>query len=41
MSFITEGKLSRRTFALAVMADVVPGSSTVYYGVEVSWALPL
>ena len=30
-----------RAFALAVMADVVPGSRTISYGVEVSWALPL
>ena len=34
-------KLSRRAFALAVMADVVPGRRTMRYGVEVSWALPL
>ena len=31
----------RRAFALAVMADVVPGRRTMRYGVEVSWALPL
>ena len=40
-SYIPEDKLSRRAFALAVMADVVPGSRTMRYGVEVSWALPL
>ena len=40
-SFIPEDKLSRRVFALAVMADVVPGRRTMRYGVEVSWALPL
>ena len=40
-SFIPEDKLSRRAFALAVMADVVPGRRTMRYGVEVSWALPL
>ena len=28
-------------FALAVMADVVPGRKTMRYCVEVSWALPL
>ena len=33
--------LSRRAFALAVMADVVPGRRTMRYGVEVSCALPL
>ena len=36
-----EDKLSRRAFALAVMADVVPGSRTMRYGVEVSCALLL
>ena len=36
-----EDKLSHRAFALAVMADVVPGRRTMRYGVEVSWALPL
>ena len=40
-SFIPEDKLSRRAFALAVMADVVPGRRTMRYSVEVSWALPL
>ena len=40
-SFIPEDKLSRRAFALAVMADVVPGRRTMHSGVEVSWALPL
>ena len=40
-SFIPEDKLSRRAFALTVMADVVPGSRTMHYGVEVSWALSL
>ena len=40
-SFIPEDKLSCRAFALAVMADVVPGRRTMRYGVEVSWALPL
>ena len=40
-SFIPEDKLSCRAFALAVMADVVPGWRTMRYGVEVSWALPL
>ena len=40
-SFIPEDKLSRRAFALAVMADVVPGRRTMHYGVEVIWALPL
>ena len=40
-SFIPEDKLSRRAFALAFMADVVPGRRTMRYGVEVSWALPL
>ena len=30
-----------RSFALAVMADVVPGRRTMPYGVKVSWALPL
>ena len=40
-SFIPEDKLSHRVFALAVMADVVPGRRTMRYGVEVSWALPL
>ena len=34
-------KLSHRAFTLAVMADVVPGSRTMHYGLEVSWALPL
>ena len=41
MSFIPDDKLSRRAFALAVMADVVLGRRTMHYGVEVSWALPL
>ena len=41
MRSIPEDKLSRRAFALAVMADVVPGRRTMHYGVEVSWALPL
>ena len=36
-----EDKLSHRSFALAVMVDVVPGRRTMCYGVEVSWALPL
>ena len=40
-SFIPEDKVSRRAFALAVMADVVPSSRMMRYGVEVSWALPL
>ena len=40
-SFIPEDKLSRRAFALVVMADVVSGRRTMCYGVEVSWALPL
>ena len=40
-SSIPEDKLSRRAFALAVMADVVSGRRTMRYGVEVSWALPL
>ena len=40
-SFIPEDKLSRRAFALAVMADVVPGRRTMHYDVEVSWVLPL
>ena len=40
-SFIPEDNLSRRAFALAVMADVVPGRRTMCYAVEVSWALPL
>ena len=30
-----------QAFALAVMADVVPGRRTMRHGVEVSWALPL
>ena len=30
-----------QSFALAVMADVVPGRRTLRYGVEVSCALPL
>ena len=38
---IPEDKLSHRAFALAVMANVVPGRRTMRYGVEVSWALPL
>ena len=40
-SSIPEDKLSRRAFALAVMADVVPGRRTMRYGVEVSWAFPI
>ena len=40
-SFIPEDKLSCRAFALAVIADVVPGRRTMRYGVEVSWVLPL
>ena len=40
-SSIPEDKLSCRAFALAVMADVVPGRRMMRYGVEVSWALPL
>ena len=40
-SSILEDKLSHRAFALAVMADVVPGRRKMRYGVEVSWALPL
>ena len=40
-SFSPEDKLSHRAFALAVMADAVPGRRTMRYGVEVSWALPL
>ena len=40
-SFIPKDKLSRKAFALAVMADVVPGRRTMRYGVKVSWALPL
>ena len=34
--FIPKDKLSRRAFALADMADVVPGRRTMRYGVEVS-----
>ena len=41
LSSIPETKLSCRAFVLAVMADVVPGRTTMRYGVEVSWALPL
>jgi hypothetical protein len=40
-SFIPEDKLSRRAFALVVMADVVLGSRRMSYGVEFSWALLL
>ena len=36
LSFIPEDKLSRRVFALAAIADVVPGRRTMCYGVEVS-----
>ena len=35
-SFIPEDKLSCRAFALAVMADVVPGRRTMRYGVELA-----
>ena len=38
---IPEDKLSRRAFALAIMADVVPGRRTMRNGMEVSWALSL
>lgn len=41
LELIPKNKLSRRAFAIAVMADVVPGRRTMRYGVEVSWALPL
>ena len=40
-SFIPEDRLSRRAFVLAVVANVVPGSRTMRYGVEFSQALPL
>ena len=40
-SFIPKDKLSRRAFAIAVMANVVLGSRTMRYGVEFSLALPL